>query len=55
MIATIIILVLLAMNLGIALAKHGDSKGKYNFGIELLSTGIMILLYYYAGLFNNFK
>lgn len=56
MIASIILLVLAAMELGIYLAKHGEHKtGKYNFWIGLLSVAIYLVLYYYAGVFDNFK
>lgn len=56
MTASIILLFLLAMYLGINLAKHGEDKtGKYNFWIGLLSVAIYLVLYYYAGVFDNFK
>ena len=56
MIASIILLVLVFMELGMYLAKHGEDKtGKYNFWIGLLSVAIYLVLYYYAGLFDNFK
>ena len=56
MIATIILLVIFILNLGIALAKHGEPKeGNYNFWTDLIAVIILIVLYYYAGLFNNFK
>ena len=48
MTASIILLVLAAMELGIYLAKHGEHKtGKYNFWIGLLSVAIYLVLYYY--------
>lgn len=44
------------MGLGINLAKHGEPKdGKYNFWTTLLVVIIELVLFYYAGLFNNFK
>lgn len=56
MIATIVLLVLLVLDLGINLGKHGEPKGgEYNFWITLLSVAIMLYLYYKAGLFNNFN
>jgi hypothetical protein len=56
MIATIILLVIQILNLGITLAKNGEPKeGKYNFWARLLAVIILIVLYYYAGLFDNFK
>lgn len=56
MIATIILLVLQILELGIALAKHGEPKeGDYNFWAELIAVLILIVLYYHAGLFDNFK
>ena len=55
MTASIILLVLAAMELGIYLAKHGEYKtGTYNFWIGLLSVAIYLVLYYYAGVFDNF-
>ena len=56
MIATIILLVIIVLNLGVVLAKHGEpQKGNYNFWSELIATIILMVLYYYAGLFDNFK
>lgn len=56
MIASIILLILAAMELGIYLAKHGEDKtGKYNFWTGLFSVAIYLVLYYYAGVFDNFK
>ena len=41
------------MNLGINLAKDGEPKdGKYNFFATLIATGIIVFLYYKAGLFG---
>ena len=55
MIASCIILALVFLNLGIYLAKHGEPKtGKYNFGLQLISTAIELTLFYYAGLFDCF-
>ena len=57
MIATIILLALNAMSLGMNLAKHGENKKeeKHNFWASLIATAIMITLYYYAGLFDKFS
>ena len=55
MIATFIILSLLVANLAIALVKHGESKGEFNFWVELLAVAISLVLYYYAGLFDKFS
>lgn len=56
MVATIILLTLQALGLGVHLAKHGEKDdSEYNFWIKLLAVGIMLTLYYCAGLFNNFK
>lgn len=54
MVATIIILLLFALNLGAILVKHGEPiEGKYNFWISLIWYGILIFLLYKAGLFTN--
>lgn len=56
MIAAICLLVLLVLDLGINLGKHGEPKDdEYNFWTTLLSVAIMLYLYYKAGLFNNFN
>lgn len=56
MTASIILLFLLAMYLGISLDKHGEDKtGKFNFWTSLFSAAIYLVLYYYAGIFDNFK
>lgn len=55
MIATIIILCLMAVGLGIDAAKHGKSrKGNINFWITLFADILTLILYYYAGLFDKF-
>lgn len=55
MTATIILLVIMCVNTGIVLAKHGEYYEKrYNFWLKLLADAILLTLYYYAGLFNNF-
>lgn len=44
------------MHLGIAISRHGENKkkSKYNAWLSLVATIIFFVLYYYAGLFNNF-
>lgn len=55
MICTIIILTLIVLNLGIHLAKHGETREeKYNFIIQLITDIIVCALYYGAGLFDCF-
>lgn len=51
MIATIILLGLLFVKLGIGLA---TSESCTDFISKFIACGIMLTLYYYAGLFNNF-
>lgn len=54
MIASIIILIIYALNLGITIAKNGEPKeGKYNFWVEMISTFIMFMLLYWAGTFDK--
>ena len=56
MIASIILLILVFMELGMSLAKHGKyNTVKCNFWTGLISVAIQLALYYYAGLFDNFK
>lgn len=56
MIATIILLFLQALGLGAHLAKHGEKDDReYNFWNKLIAVCATLILYYYAGLFNNFK
>ena len=44
------ILVLLGMNVGLHLAKHGEPKeGKYNFGAALVANLIEVGLLYWGG------
>lgn len=54
MIATIILLILLMIGLGIAIGKHGEDRGKYNAWVTLISVIIDLILFYYAGLFDKF-
>ena len=56
MICTIIILFILAVNLGVELGKNGEPKNtRYNFWLTLVATVLNLLLYWGAGLFDNFK
>jgi hypothetical protein len=53
--ATIILLTIMCIGTGIELAKHGEHyERRYNFWLKLLADAILLTLYYYAGLFNNF-
>lgn len=52
MIATIILLGLLFIKLGVGLA---TSESCTEFIGKFLACVIMLVLYYYAGLFNNFR
>ena len=55
MIATIILLAIMCIGAGMELAKHGEYyERRYNFWLKLLADAILLTLYYYAGLFNNF-
>ena len=51
MIATIILLGLLFIKLGIGITECECGK---DFFVKMVACGIMLILYYYAGLFNNF-
>lgn len=56
MIATIILLAIMFIDLGIHIARHGKYRDdKYNGWVALLAVIINLVLFYYAGLFNNFK
>lgn len=51
--AVYVLLTLHLLDLGINLGKHGEQKdGKYNFFTSLIASGIIIFLYYKAGLFG---
>lgn len=54
MIATIILLVMMMVGLGIAIGRHGEDQGEYNAWATLLSAIIQLVLFYYAGLFDKF-
>ena len=49
----IIIIILYAVNLGITLAKHGEStESKYNFIGTFISTALMVGLLIWGGFFS---
>ena len=54
LICVLIILALSVFSLGVAAAKHGESRGKWNFGVEFIGFIISMALYYFAGLFDIF-
>jgi hypothetical protein len=45
--------VLTLLGLGLALGKHGQSKGDYSFWESLLNTAIAAWLLYYGGFFGG--
>lgn len=55
---TIAVIILLAahfISLGIHLGRNGEQRNeKYNFGSTFLSFCIIMILYYFAGMFDNF-
>ncbi|MFP4365489.1 MAG: hypothetical protein ACLFQA_00210 [Bacteroidales bacterium] len=53
MAAQIIIIVLLSLNLGIAIAEHGEPRtGKENAWHMIIGTVIWVLLLWWGGFFN---
>jgi hypothetical protein len=55
MVATIILLIMLGVEFGIHLVKHNEPRyDRYNAWVALLDIAITLVLYYYAGLFDNF-
>lgn len=54
MVAAIILLCLMAMGVGIALAKHGQPREPYNFWIQLFSFVLSMVLLYFAHFFDVF-
>lgn len=47
---------MLCINLGIHLAKHKEPReDRYNFWVALFAFAVQVTLYYFAGLFENFK
>lgn len=56
MIATIIILFLEILKLGVRIPFHGkEIKSKRNFFIDMISFIITMVLFYFAGLFDKFN
>ena len=56
MIATIIIIALMFIDLGVNMAKQNERKNdRYNWWCTLIAIVIELVLFYFAGLFNNFK
>lgn len=55
MISAIVFLVLLTGGVFVSLAKHGEPKGKYHIGWQLVSTAITLWLLYNAEFFNIFN
>ena len=53
MIATIILLLMMAMGLGMSIAKHGERTNE-NAWVTLIAGVIQLILFYYAGLFDKF-
>ena len=43
---------MMGMSLGIALCKHGEDKGEYNFWSSLIAFGIEMLLLWGGGFFK---
>lgn len=54
MIATIILLFMMAMGLGMSIAKHGKERTNENAWATLIAVVIQLILFYYAGLFDKF-
>ena len=53
LIATLILICLLAMGIGMSAVKHGEPKNdKWNFWSQLFATIIEAILFYYAGVFD---
>lgn len=53
MIAIIVICCLMASDLTIALVKHGENMGKFNFWVCFFDKMAKIILLYWAGLFDK--
>lgn len=53
MIPQIILFVIICLNLGIALGKHGKEKGKFNFWLSLLDSLFILWLLYWGGFFDK--
>ena len=55
MIATILIVLIMTLRLGVHLAKHGEEvEKKFNFFRQLLVFVVNVLVFYAAGLFDKF-
>jgi hypothetical protein len=54
MLPQIIYLCLALLGLGISMAKHGQSKSNYHFGVDLISSLLVLGLLYWGGFFNAF-
>lgn len=54
MVAAIILLCLMAVGLGIALAKHGQPREPYSFWTQLISFILSMVLLYFAHFFDVF-
>ena len=48
----ITLIVMNALGLGMALAKHGEPMGEWNFFHRVLATALCFFIYYKAGLFQ---
>ena len=49
----IILIVILALDLGLIMAKHGEEKkGEHNFFVNLFSTAVMVGLLIWGGFFD---
>lgn len=54
MLASILVIILYALKLGINLAKHGQiEEREYNFGYGIISYIIIMTLLYFAGTFDS--
>lgn len=47
----IIVIVMFSLNVGISLAKHGQSQGRYSFWATLISVAIWVGLLTWGGFF----
>jgi len=56
MISAVVIVSLLILKLGVAIAIHGQKRsGTYDAFPIFINVLLMMFLYYHAGLFNNFN
>ncbi len=49
---SIAVIVMISLDVGIALAKHGEPRTKYNFWASLISSLILTAILYKAGLWH---